>query len=289
MHTERLSLFQLQVIDGKVIDQHHQFFDATAYSQFKYGVGVRAMEYAQALYALLHEKELTSLAWKVTASAYKYIPTASQAIAGYLYELLEQHPTQVEFFKIHRDVLFSSDYGKLSMSERQTLMAQTQLYLEKNNTMQGESILVIDDIRITGTHEEKIRELLAEAGAHNVCFVYIAEMVGECVPMIENLLNHCFVSTMQDLADLFSRPDFIFNTRVCKFILSYPIQTELVAFLENLSAQTLQTLVYHVCADEYHLQVDYLANYQLILTTLEAKIRFNTLSQTIPFVSTFAL
>jgi hypothetical protein len=88
----------------------------------------------------------------------------------------------VEYSVVHRKISYTNDYGFLSAEERKRLIDGDSFSINKH-FVDGKTLLFIDDVRITGTHEHKLVELLDEAGiklstAH---FLYHANLVSDTI------------------------------------------------------------------------------------------------------------
>ena len=65
--------------------------------------------------------------------------------------------------------------------------------------IKGKVLFFIDDIKITGSHERRIKALLESVGFDGtVVFLYYAMYEGEGHPNIENQLNYGFVKQGKD-------------------------------------------------------------------------------------------
>ena len=268
MLVSRRSLFELYLRENQIVTQENTPFDAAFYSRFKYGSGLAAAHYAKLLCEILGDVWQPSQHWIVTSSAYKCVPTASDAIAQAALKIMQQlvhfqEIASINSVKIHRNILFDSDYGNLPYEQRLQLMQQTPLEIEAAK-VRGKHLLIIDDLRVTGAHEQKVHDLLQRTEAEQLLFVYVAEWK-QCVePTIEHRLNHEWVKSLNELHYIIENEDFMINARVCKFLLSYPHPPDLAAFYAKLSPDLLQRLHEAICGDGYHLMPNYKACYEIL-------------------------
>lgn len=280
MKFTRQSLYQLHCQNGLIHDQHGNPFDALRYSQFKYGLGNAAEMYAKEMADFI---SCTYPYWfsenilGITSSAYKAVPTASDSIANALLSALEeknaekQHNCSIRKFKIHRNRLFESDYGNLNHVERQKLMQQTDLEIENPNFWANRKIIVVDDIWITGSHENRIRQLFASTKVSEVLFIYVAEVQGSISPTIEHSLNHAWVERLERLKPFFENPNCQLNARICKFLLSYADLSELKQFFEALQDWQLEKVCQAIQGDGYDQMPVYDANLKVLLSVLRGQ------------------
>ncbi len=278
MKFTRQSLYQLHCQNGLIHDQNGNPFDALRYSQFKYGLGNAAEMYAQEMADFLgftHSYWFEENIFGITSSAFKAVPTASDSIANALLRFLEQKNAEkqqncsIRKFKIHRNLLFESDYGNLSHAERQKLMQETDLEIENPNFWANRKIIVVDDIWITGSHENRIRQLFASTKVSEVLFIYVAEVQGSISPTIEHSLNHAWVQNLERLKPFFENPNCQLNARICKFLLSYANLSELKQFFEQLHFLQLEQICEAIKGDGYDQMPVYDANFQILLKALQ--------------------
>jgi hypothetical protein len=125
----------------------------------------------------------------------------------------------------------------------------------------------VDDIKITGSHEERIKELLArESIVNEVMFVYMAEYTGDD-PSIEHRLNHFSVKDLKDINSIIRNEEFIFNTRAVKFILKADIE-HFVSFITYQSNSFKETLLSLSILNNYHINPKYKTNFNILKDTL---------------------
>lgn len=270
---ERITVHHL---DGSWRDEDK--FPSLDYSRFKYGCGIVAKQFGSELaqnfiasnffdYFSGDGNDIV-----ITASPYKYVAPAASAIMQHFTNYLNIHLASLamcsaNMIKISRSTLFEGDYGKLDQDSRSALLKRDKISIDRD-FVQGKTILVIDDIKITGTHEEKIVQLFTEQNieAKRVIFLYYAEMnnADKVGADYENYLNHFFVKSIDNLASIIADPNFILNARVCKYLLSYPNIIELQKFLLNVSPKFIYDLVAAIIGDGYQRMPSYTENFRLI-------------------------
>lgn len=269
----RKSIYQLHTTDNQTLTQENCIFDAQLYSRFKYGSGKIAAQYARELTTLLEPFFKPTQDWLVTSSAYRFVPTASASIVNFLLRYMRQYTdnklvSSVNEIKIHRDILFASDYGNLKQTEREELMRQTPLFID-NQACRGKYLLVVDDLRVTGAHEKRLRELLYTTGAKAVYFVYVAEWKEQVEATIEHKLNHEWVKSVENLKYIIDNEEFKINARVCKFLLSYPSLPDLENFYRSLPASLLLEINNAIRGDGYDLMLAYREHYEVLLSAIK--------------------
>ncbi|SFC70072.1 PRTase ComF-like [Flexibacter flexilis DSM 6793] len=273
MQAQRIILNDIQTIDNQFVCADERLFDSALYSRFKYGSGQAAAHYAAQMYEVLRDK-LTQVSgqWLITASAYKYVPTASNAIADAIYALITNNlpAIKIEKIKIRRQRLFASDYGNLDEEQRKNLMRQTDLQIDEEQ-VKGRNLIVVDDICVTGSHERRIAEMLGKTQVAQVYFLYVGQCRPPVVPNVEHRLNHEWMKSVENLLYIIENEYFIINARVCKFLLSYPYLPDLQAFYAQLSLDWLLSFQANMCGDGYDQMPEYADNYQILSNVIQQK------------------
>lgn len=264
----RVALFQLTREANIIFDHTGRLFDAYAYSRFKYGSKYMTKHYAQKMQTLLQQEfphlwDLPSL-W-LTSSAYKFVATASHGLAENLYQQsFEQHSFATKFVKIGRTRLFPADYGNLSQAEREAIMQQVDLQFELDYHLpQPEDLLIIDDIRITGAHENRLIEFAEREGFKRVYFAYIAQLSPKAEPTTEHWLNHTAIRDLRDLWNLWTEEGCLLNARICKFLLSYTHLKSLARFADALPTELSTHIAEAMWQDGYAHMDMYTQNWEI--------------------------
>ena len=252
-------------------------FSEAAYSRFKFGDGLAAEHFGHTLgqafvkqYAenLLLHKQIV-----VLASPFSGIPTASFYMKNAFVKMLNRylashHGNVVEECKIYRNTSYRIDYGNLSAAERMELIGNDVFYTDKY-FLADKFLIFIDDIRITGSHQQVIEKMMFDAGMNNQhCFVYFAELANKNIhPNIENYLNYFEVKTLTDLHLFIFNRHFSFNTRVVKYLLSADTAS-LGVLLQEAPVSFIEDLADWAISNNYQSMEDYQANFNFILTIL---------------------
>ncbi|SEW15402.1 PRTase ComF-like [Chitinophaga sp. YR573] len=267
----------------RIVDANEFSFDPAAYSRFKFGDGIAADAFGTALAngfitthgtALLQSEQLVIL-----PSPYTAIPTASYFLTLAFTKVLNRFlcmngRSPAETSKIHRFKTYSIDYGALDMQSRKALIINDKYHLDKE-FLQDKTLIFTDDIRITGSHELIIRNLLeGYALSNDAYFLYYAQLHNMDIhPNIENKLNYYTVNSLPNLVEILKGPSFRFNTRVVKYLLHAPAQ-EFEDLLLLQSAAFLLELGDCCLGNNYHQMKEYREN---------ATYLFNYLQKTVPY------
>jgi hypothetical protein len=213
-----------------VKDKNSICFSPLEYSKFKYGNIEIARKFAfeignsilnfDTFQELLKDKNEIF----VLSSPYSFIRTASSYIAEYFFYYLSNHfltsNIKVHFGKINRSVSYIEDYGQMNANERFNLIAKDEFSCDYD-LLKEKLIIAIDDIRVTGTHEKIVQNVLTPIlDSSNVIYTYYIKIDSQSIePQYENYLNYFYVKSLEEIKELINQYDFKFNTRVVKFIL----------------------------------------------------------------------
>lgn len=256
-------------------------FDPKDYSKLKYGskraarifgvnLGKSFLEelvyYDTDLYKMLKGKEIV-----ISSAPYKFIPVASTILKDYFLSAFntkwaEENPS-VQDLKVFRGHSYNADYGSMTEAQRDEAINSDDFYIDAN-FIKGKTLFFIDDVRITGAHERRIEKLLDSVGFEgDVVFLYFAEFVGEGHPNIENELNFAFVKDLKSINYIIQNDDFIFNTRVTKYILSAS-KEEFSNFIDYQTKSFRNTLLTYTMGNEYHRLPEFKENINYLKTKI---------------------
>lgn len=236
-------------------------FDPAEYSRFKFGDERVAKTFGINLANGFIEKELipnyANRPIVVISSPYSFIPTATFAMKNYFVFrinqwLAENYFPVVEEAKVHRTITYKEDYGELSAEDRMKLIGNDRFYIDKN-FLSDKTLLFLDDIRITGSHERMILKMIDEYKLENdIHMLYFAELTNKMIhPSIENYLNYYQVKSIFDLEEIISSGNFNINTRTVKYLLiSKP--SDFQAFILNQSHNFVYNFYNMAIGNSYH-------------------------------------
>lgn len=165
--------------------------------------------------------------------------------------------------KVNREYSYDDDYGTMTKEERKKAISSDLFQLDKTIITEKDILVFVDDIKITGSHEERIKEMLLRENISNeVIFIYMAQYTGNDAA-IENRLNHSSVKDLKDINDIIRNEEFIFNTRVVKFILKSDIE-HFVSFITYQSNSFKETLFSLSILNNYHINPKYKTNFNIL-------------------------
>lgn len=261
------------------IDNANSFsFNPAHYSIFKYGDDATAQTFGTALAKgfIRHHREAFSADKQIVviSSPYAFIPTATFAMKNYfVFEinrwLADNNLPVVQETKVNRLVTYKEDYGELDAQERINLIGSDVFQID-STFVKNKTLLFLDDIRITGSHEKMITKMLGEYGLENeIYLLYFAELINMTIhPNIENYLNYYSVKSIFDLNSIIQNERFAINTRIVKYILNADPGVFMI-FMQSHSADFLTLLYNMALGNSYHTIEAYQKNLLAIRNILE--------------------
>ena len=260
------------------INHANQFtFSQADYSKFKYGDNSIAQNFGNALAAgfinthLKTNNNINQLV--VISSPYAFIPTATFAMKNFFVIALNRwlahnnYPV-VQETKVYRTVTYKEDYGNLNAEDRMRLIGNDSFYIDAT-FLENKTLIFLDDIKITGSHEKMITKMLANYNIKNKTYlVYFAALINKNIPaQIENYLNNFVVKSVLDLDAIINNNNFAINTRIVKFILNNNAE-DFLNFIKCQNTSFVNLLYDMAIGNNYHNIETYSKNLLFIKTTL---------------------
>lgn len=246
-------------------------FDYSHYSEFKYGKRSAAELFGR----LLAEQLLERLAGQVNpgeelvvlGTPYKNLPNAARLLAITVERHLRAAGLQSSYSRIYQDHVGEGVYGTFTQAERDARNGQKNRFFDPRR-LAGRHIVVVDDIRITGSVQRSILKLLDPVPKLSLTIVSLAQLdpeVAKHEPQLENKLNHQAVQNLNDVLRLMSNEyDFALMTRVVRYVLQSTLD-DLQRFLDQLRAEQV-IMLYEAVIDERYDQIkDYRLTSQLVI------------------------
>ena len=236
-------------------------FDPAEYSAMKFGNDMAAQHMGEKLADSFFERiQHTAVPHQqcvLLASPYNVVQNAASIMAHHFMHKMNVHlctndmpPLQVSH--IHRTQTYTADYGKMSHEERVRMIGNDQFSVDKDFT-RGKTLIIVDDVRITGTHEHRLEDEFRDHFVeNNRWYLYYANCENVNDPSIEATLNFSSIQTIFDLARAVKTDKWHVLIRPIKMILSSSEQDLLMA-LPMFSAEYLKRVVSCSYAERYHL------------------------------------
>lgn len=245
-------------------------FDISGYSELKFGSDKAAKMFGYEMadkFFLEHHNTLITNKCVVIPSAFNVVKIASTILAYHFMNrlndlLVTEDSDIVEWTTMHRSMSYISDYCTMSKKERERLLEGDKLYINQDY-VKGKTLLFVDDVTITGTHEQKISKFLKDLRLNNKrIFCYCVKYQGSN-PKVESLLNHAGIKTIDDYVKLVNEPNHHLVVRAIRFLLDQSNE-KLKTALDKLDNKFIDKLYLACLAKEYHKIEEYRVNLETI-------------------------
>jgi len=211
----------------KFYDGDFNDFDPKEYSCLKFGNVRVAKKLGHELADMMFELNSNLLLANqclVIPSPYNFVRNAATLMALHFIDrlnelLVEANGRHAEFMTIQRKVSYVNDYGFLPKDQRKALISNDRFFFNREY-VKGKLLIFIDDCKITGTHQEKLEDILEERDLKNdVIFGYYAQYSGDN-PDIEARINFAGITGLSSYLDMLIGGDCEIIVRPIKFLLS---------------------------------------------------------------------
>ncbi len=245
-------------------------FKPTDYARLKYGDDEVARRFGWELaesFFHSHQGLLLGQPCVVIPSPYNYVENAATIMTKHLVRRLNHllvagSGVHVDFATIQRKVRYSGDFGLLDAQARRELIGGDEFYLNEKFFV-NKTLLLVDDIRITGAHEERLRGLLNASDAlsnSTVHFAYYARLVGdETRNDVEAYLNSVGMDVDQFLP-MVRQPEHHFIVRPIKWLMRME-ENEFKRFLRAAPLTAIWKLYDGCLGEGYYTVPDYQVNF----------------------------
>lgn len=282
---ERHTVFDLVVDGDRVVDRGGLPFSPEEYSRFKHGDALAQRKYGFMLadrFIETHRELLLSHPESVAIApfAYMHVETAAGNTMRYFHErlgnFLRAHGKRcIERFHVYRyatDHSRDHNYAKMGLEDRKRILGHSLLSVD-GKRLKDKTVIMIDDVFITGNSESSVHRVLRDIGAKKVIFWYIAKVDLESAgsnPGIESALNQWEIKNLRDLAKIMVPGRYNFNLRNCKFVLEHP-EADVRELIGGLDDELLHELYATALANSYYTEDKYRGNIDLIARELDRR------------------
>lgn len=267
----------------RIEDYSNEYFSWEMYSRFKHG----SKKAARKMGRELAEHFINS--WKIEAilergktiviapSPYNFIPTATFALKDYFIPVLNTYLVERSFepvqeTKMTRSHSYNTDYSTMSKEDRRTAISAEKFYIDKD-FVEDKFVIFLDDVRITGSHEISVNEMIQRQGlvenGTEYMFMYYATVEGQHIsPSIEDEMNRAAVQCLLDINSIIREDKFLFNTRNIKFILTRN-REEFETFIAYQSKTFQETLYHFAVGNSYYKDPKFQSNFNHLKCILD--------------------
>ena len=246
-------------------------FDFVSYSHMKFGSDLVAKrfgyEMADAFFADSVMRDILAGPCVAVSAPATTVPIASTMLLTHFLNRLNQHLDHagmppVEWSHVHRNFAFNDNYASASYKERMSALSSDDLFINRRY-VEGKTIIWLDDVVITGAHEQRMENFIRGEGLDNpLVFVAYARYGGED-PSTEMALNHFSVKTAWDIVSMVHQPGFRVTTRSIRLVLKLP-PDEFDVFITMVPRAYLEDLYNCAVVKRYSVHPDYLRNFDIL-------------------------
>lgn len=147
---------------------------------------------------------------------------------------------EVRVVRLAKSAVTTIDYAASSADERRSQMLSLSFSLDE--PVDGDLVVLVDDVRITGLAEEAaVAALAAQAQPLDIITAYVAAAAPELAtdPSVEHALNHSFVSSPLDLLPAIEAGEFALTIRYLKWALGSPDAAQLLRAVPEVLAREM--------------------------------------------------
>lgn len=254
MKSNRYALYKIN--NENILD-----FDASKYSLLKFGHRSSIIEFANKLFFLilkLHNSNAININNSIILiGPYQFIDTAASLLTKRTISLLNQYAKntnnlmEICYSKVDRKTTYFTDYALMTKEDRYNLIKNDSFVVDYP-AIGSKDIIIIDDIRISGTHEDIMYNIFKDGGFKNtINFIFLAEVErNEFDPKIEHFFNSKTISHARDLIPFINNGSLDFTTRGVKMIFSQS-ESEFVEFISKISIDIMEELLKLAMGNEY--------------------------------------
>ncbi len=267
---DTVALHEITLLNDEFVSVSGPLFDTRAYSQFKHGSNGPCKGYAQQLGHLL-QAQLRPVAEVgtpivVTGTAYKRVPNAARHVALATQRELGARGLQSAYATLYQQQISSGNYAAMTTSERES-RNKTKKWTVDPADFEGKHVVVVDDIRVTGSMERSLAEFLCGLSIQGLTMAYVVRIdpaVAAQEDRVEHRLNHAWIRNLRDLMELIEEAEsYTFIARAVKFILeSEP--NEVKWFMCAAPDHVIDELYQGAVNDAYNLMARYQSNFQIV-------------------------
>ena len=178
--------------------------------------------------------------WVITSPAYNVLPGAPNLLASYIYDdlknkLPESLTLSLKRLRVETDNLEIKDaeslnsyhnYSTFTQQERSQLYEHAPGPLFELSDFRGRSILFLNDINVTGTHQRYMERAFAKIDSPQICWLYVLTIdreIAEAEPEVEYAINHSRLAGFEEFADLLATDNLEYTSRCITRLLSYEL------------------------------------------------------------------
>lgn len=256
-------------------------FDAVQYGRMKFGslTDIRAIGLELGRCILAEAPDCMLFGKRIMAPfLYTHVPSAAAMVAKYAFMEVNNARARIGLERIQTRLIYTPrrpnvDYSKFTIAERISYLRRCGLELI-TTPLDGYDIVLLDDIRITGTYGCIVQELVSDYKIASFTEIYWASIDPEVAKRgegIENVINSSAGTSLQLINDILVVGQLWPTLRTLKLILGHKDLNELKAFLERLSEEVLIDLYEAACGTGRDLFEIYPDGFNVLSSLVQSK------------------
>jgi hypothetical protein len=239
----------LDIIEDRLVATEGMPFEPEAYSRMKYGSQLHARNLGvqlgqdiieQASSVVDNERPLRALV------IYKHVPSAATTVTQGVLAVINQRRIAGGLEPAHNvhvrtGRVLGRDYSSLDEAGRAQYIADTGYALHPED-VKDSNVIVVDDIRVTGSAEDLAKRLLEPTDAQDLVLAYSSILNVTSArrnPALERAVNTSSVAGLDDLYDIVQHDGMTLTVRTLKMVLGEENHEKLALFLEKIPTQLL--------------------------------------------------
>ncbi len=118
------------------------------------------------------------------------------------------------------------NYSTFTPQERNLFYEHSREPLLEPRDFRGRSILFVNDIKVTGTHQRYMQQAFAKLDSPQICWLYILEIdreIAEAEPEVEYAINQSRIGSFEEFTDLLATHKLEYTSRCITRLLSYEL------------------------------------------------------------------
>lgn len=118
------------------------------------------------------------------------------------------------------------NYSTFSQQERNLFYEQSREPLIEPRDFRGRSILFVNDIKVTGTHQRYMQQAFTKLDSPQICWLYILEIdreIAAAEPEVEYAINQSGIASFEEFADLLTTHNLEYTARCITRLLSHEL------------------------------------------------------------------
>lgn len=137
------------------------------------------------------------------------------------------------------------NYSTFTQQERNLFYEQSREPLFEPRDFRGRSILFVNDIKVTGTHQRHMQQAFAKLDPPQICWLYILAIdreIAEAEPEVEYAINQSSIASFEEFADLLATNSLEYTSRCITRLLSYEL-SQLAKLFQMLDADRQKAIL----------------------------------------------